>query len=174
MEQVEQKKGFPIWGWFFVFFGIIFIANGFLVYFANSSWNGVVSEKAYERGLSWNETLEKREQQKALGWQMTMGFVPMGDLSGSVEVTLKDKAGNPLDQAIVKATAWRPTHEGVDIPLDMKAVSGQAGLYRADVSFPLYGIWDVKFAATLGDDMFEAKKRIDIPAPKKKNEASQD
>jgi uncharacterized protein YqcC (DUF446 family) len=57
--------------WVFVIaMAIVIAVNAVMVSFALGSWNGLVVDRSYERGLQYNQILAAQRQQDALGWQV--------------------------------------------------------------------------------------------------------
>ena len=74
------------------FFGVMLIANGFFIYFALSTYQGLDNPNAYERGVNYNQRIEAAEKQAALGWSHQ---VVAGDV-GKLQVIIRDKTGEPV------------------------------------------------------------------------------
>ncbi|MBF0285818.1 MAG: FixH family protein [Magnetococcales bacterium] len=149
-----------IFGLFFV----VFIANGTLVYLANSSWNGVTVKHAYDEGLAYNQVLAAQQAQEALGWKAELdggGLRP--GAAGTLSFRLLDRSGQPVTGAVVSGILFRPVHEGVDQPLTF--VESAPGSYQAALTPPLPGWWDVKLTAKAPGGEFRYAQRLRIAAP---------
>lgn len=121
------------------FFGIIFAANGVFVYYALSSWPGLVSETAYEDGLQFNTGLQQAEAQKARGWRSDLKVTSERTLS----LRIDDHSENALTGLIVTARLTRPAHDRDDQDLILRP--GPGGIY---VSQPVAGgAWRVRILA---------------------------
>lgn len=145
--------------WYFVlFFVVIFIANGFLVYFAVGSQPGVIEEHHYEIGLDYDSRLAQKRAQDARGWRVKSGWDGM-----VFNVEAFDKAGAPLENVAVTVEMVRPVQDGYDfeIMLPMQAV----GRYAAAVDFPLPGRWDAYVYVMRGDEEFRMSKNFVVDAP---------
>lgn len=116
--------------WYFVaFFAVIFIANGFLIYFAMGSQPGVIEKHHYEIGLDYDSRIAAKEAQEALGWAAS---VALDGPSFSVKMT--DAAGRPLAGAQVTAEMVRAVQDGHDFETTL--VETAPGQYGADIEFP--------------------------------------
>jgi nitrogen fixation protein FixH len=130
--------------------------NGLMIWYAESSWTGLVSDSAYEQGLGFDRMLVRSRAEAALGWQ---GAITYDSAKGRLTVTLADRAGRPLTGLDLSAQWLRPTREGFDriVPLTELA----AGSYGAAVRPPLPGQWDVRVTVKdRGRDRFHAQKRL--------------
>ncbi len=150
------------WGpWvFFAMFAVILAANGILVVFAFSSWTGLETESAYEKGLAYNKTLEAARQQAALGWQVEIALEPKGAQRAWLEVTFRDQNDQPLHLRAVNVHLVRPTHSGHDlvVPLDKLG----KGRYGAETAIPLPGQWDIRVFAEHDGGTYQATRRAVI------------
>ena len=121
--------------WYFVgAFVLLFIINGIMVYTAVSTGTGVVTDKAYERGLAYNDFLAAQEAQQQRGWQGEVRYE-----AGQLVFNLKDKDGTALTGATVKAQIIRPVQAGMDFNLEL--TEAEPGRYVAAASFPQPGLW---------------------------------
>lgn len=146
--------------WYFVlFFGVIFIANGFLVYFAVGSQPGVIEEHHYEIGLDYDSRLAEQKAQKALGWRIESSWDGRVFL---VEVTDKQKAALSPDTAVTVEMV-RPVQDGYDFEVMLPRQA--AGRYAAVVDFPLPGRWDAYIYVTRGNDQSRISKSFVVDAP---------
>lgn len=143
--------------WVIAFFVIIFAANGVFVYFALSSWPGLSTDNAYEKGLRYNATLAEGAAQQKLGWRSSV-VAPKGQ---KLEVRFSGSDGNPLPGLEVTAAMVRPSHEGYDVSVKLRSV--EPGLYVAPVTLGLKGHWMVEVNATNeAGDRYKMIHEIDI------------
>ncbi|CCQ72125.1 FixH family protein [Magnetospira sp. QH-2] len=149
--------------WIFVVgMTIVVVVNGFLIYFATSTYSGLETENHYEEGIAYNQTLEMVRQQEAMGWTAEINFTPSGEsaegVNGTLLVKLLDRDGSPVPGLKVKAYFIRPTKEGFDREADMLPFSG--GSYATPVSLPLKGQWDAHVVALGGEVPFQQVERF--------------
>jgi nitrogen fixation protein FixH len=128
------------------FFGVIFVVNGIFVYMATTTWTGISTEKAYEKGLRYNETLEAVQNQSRLGWKSTVAFAKPYD---NLVVRFETQNGAPVSGLRITGMAVRPTHEGYDQALTF--TEAQPGDYAATVRLPLQGVWRIELVAASQD-----------------------
>jgi nitrogen fixation protein FixH len=145
--------------WVFVaFFGVVLVANVTLLVIALSTWTGLETTDAYQRGLAYNRALAAAAEQEALGWRVAFAFTREGDRHGLVEVGLEDRFGNFLQKAEVTARFVRPTQEGYDRTVSLEHQYG--GRYSAEVELPLAGQWEIRVNAAEGGQQYQLSKRI--------------
>lgn len=137
-------------------------ANGIFIYLAFSSPPNLVVEDFYERGEAYEQTQKRIEQEKALGWTGLI-LAPTKTRVNQVqgyEVLLQGQNSVGLDLDSVVIHAYRPSDARADFSVEM--TKKQAGVYIADISFNLPGIWDLIVEAKLGEQAFLTTKRITI------------
>ncbi|MFW5680782.1 MAG: FixH family protein, partial [Pseudomonadota bacterium] len=67
MTEPARKSRWIPWA-FVAFFGVVFLVNGVMVYFAVTTFAGVERRDAFKRAQSYNEVLAEARAQAALGW----------------------------------------------------------------------------------------------------------
>jgi nitrogen fixation protein FixH len=143
--DLSAPKGFRLTGWHVLamvcaFFGIVIAVDVGMAAMAYRTFSGEVADDPYEAGLLYNRTLAERRVQAALGW--TADIAVIGD---GLRVTVKDRAGAPVDGLKVSALLERPATEAGKRTLAF-APAGQ-GAYDARAAH-LSGAWDVRVRAT--------------------------
>ena len=151
-----RLKGWHVFTCLAVFFGVIFAANGVMVYLAFGSFTGDDVDDAYARGLAYNEVIERREAAKALGWVMS---VERDEKAHVLRIVLKDRYEQALSGLDVKGQLRRPVQAREDMVLAFQGKSG--GVYEASLKGVAEGQWDLVITAPApGGTVFEARKRI--------------
>ena len=89
-------------------FGLIFAVNGFFIFKALSTFDGIEIDDAYQRGRAYNKDLAAMEAQKALGWKADLSEPVTAAGVTHLAARFTDRAGLPLTGLTVKATFWRP------------------------------------------------------------------
>jgi nitrogen fixation protein FixH len=136
-------------------FVIVAAANGLMVWYALTSWTGLVSDSAYQEGLGFDRVLAESRAEAALGWRATIKY----ESRGRVSVELADAKGQPLAGMALSMVLLRPTREGFDRALPL--VETASGRYEAAVHPPLPGQWDVRVTVrSAGKVRFHAERRI--------------
>ncbi len=150
LSASKRDKWIP---WYFVaFFVAIAIVDGAFVTIAIRSQTGVVTERAYEKGLAYNDILSEAAAQKDLGIEGRAEFK-----NDEIIWNLVDKDGKPLNGIVATVHFYRPTQEGYDFKIELNDLGG--GIYSARPKFPLPGLWKARFEATWQDTLSQQKQR---------------
>ncbi len=162
-------------GWWYPYifvggFAVVVTANLIMMYFATSTFTGLETKGAYERGIGYNQLIAQQEAQDRLGWTVAfkadsvLSGQPGSDQPGAAErpttltLTLTDAQGMPLDGMDVEAAVRRPTVAGYDYDLRLLPVG--PGAYKAEIALPMAGQWDVQLFAKRGDDTYRLRERV--------------
>ncbi|HXX82148.1 MAG TPA: FixH family protein [Thermodesulfovibrionales bacterium] len=109
-----------------------------VVIVGSRSFEGIVVDKPYERGLSWDR--EQRERtESGLNVTLKNKTFKVGRNDLAIEVT--DREQKPVLDAEVILTVSRPSTNAYDMTYRL-AVS-KKGMFSAPVELPLYGHWDL-------------------------------
>ncbi len=163
MSANARPAGFEISGRhvlyaFLAFFGLIFAVNGVFLYAAVGSFPGEETKKSYLQGLRYNDVLAERAADRALGWSATAGIARAG-ADARVAMDFAGADGRPLTGLTVKGVLKRPVEDGHDVALAFEPAG--EGAYRAHVSAPAAGVWDLAVTAADADgNAFEVRKRL--------------
>lgn len=140
---VRRSRWIP---WAFVGgFGVVVAVNAVLIVFALTSWSGLETEQAYQKGLAYNETLDEAAEQAARSWQATLGFASTGERVGELSLELADRDRRPIGRLSVVARLMRPTVTGYDQAVELRPQAN--GRYAATIALPLAGQWRVDVEA---------------------------
>lgn len=158
-SDIMRKPGWW-YPWIFVgMFGVVVSVNGALAYFATSTFTGLQTEGAYEKGLAYNQTLASAEAQEKLGWTLAPHLDAAAIAGGGpLTVTVSGRDGKPVEKLEVVAKLVRPTVSGHDQVVELHEVD--AGRYVSEVKLPFPGIWDMKVVATRGADRYQINQRV--------------
>jgi len=164
MSKTKKQDGWW-YPWIFVAaFGVVFAVNGTMAFFAVDSWTGLETKGHFNEGIGYNTILEQREQQAALGWEadFTYESVPVADdpRAGIFRLHFTDKAGQPVNGLYIDAVAMRPTHEGYD-QIMIFTFRGD-GTYASTKTLPLPGLWELRYTATRGAEVYKLRQRIQV------------
>lgn len=103
------------------------------------SFEGLVVEHPYESGLAWDQVHREKAR---LGWHVSVLSLPFKTGKNEMELSVLDKNGLPLSDAVVNVALSRPATSAYD--RTYPAHRGQDGNYRVSVEVPQYGYWDVR------------------------------
>lgn len=160
MNKTNLEKtttGWFLGRWLIGFFGTMFIANAFFVWFALSTHTGNQDTNAYEEGLNYNQVLEQARKQELLGWHFNVDI--MSD--GTLLVSLFDKDGTPLKNSQVEAMLFNPTSDQDDRAIEVLDIAdGQFSLSYNGIA---HGQWELRLKVNRAEDLAEYRKKLVLP-----------
>jgi nitrogen fixation protein FixH/copper chaperone CopZ len=109
-------------------FVLVSAVNGLMIWFALSSWTGLVSDSAYAEGLGSDRVLAQSRAEAALGWR---GSIEYDSATGRLTVALADRRGRPLAGLHLTAQWLRPTSEGFDREIELREAT--PGRYEGSI-----------------------------------------
>ncbi len=137
--MIKELTGKHVLIIFITFFGIIFLMNGAMVYFSQSSWTGLETVDAYRKGLKYNQQLSALEAQNTRGWSLILTRKNLSDNSMIFTAEPRDKNGETLSGLKLSIELKRPTHEGIDRNFPLKET--RIGIYSGQVEKLPLGKW---------------------------------
>lgn len=129
------------------FFGLVTVANAFMIYWAVGTFSGMETDNAYKIGVAYNERISAAAEQNALGWRESVSFDTQSE---NLVVTLTDKDGRGVDGLAVTAKIGRPATDVFDRSVDLAGEGG--GKYTARLEGLGSGAWATQIAALEGAD----------------------
>lgn len=153
--------------WIFVgFMALVIGVNAVMATLAVSTFPGLQTEDAYNKGLRHNDTIAAGREQDRRGWRMDLQVKPLrstaeGVRDAELTVTFLDRDGQPLDRLEVEAALHRPAVAGFDRTLPLERRGG--GVYAGVVSLPFAGQWDARITARQDADSHQATQRLFLP-----------
>ncbi|WP_395020767.1 FixH family protein [Dongia sp.] len=135
----------------------VVVVNGVMIFFAQSTFSGLDTTKAYQEGIEYNAILKEAAASAALGWTAKTTVTPA--LGGRhLAVTITDKAGQPVEGLMLEAHLVRPVSTALDQRLTLR--SEGAGIYGTDVILPANGSWELRLSALDGTTDWQVVQRI--------------
>lgn len=139
-------------------FLLVVAINGVMIWLAASTWTGLVTERAYDRGLEYNRNLEAAARMAQLGWQTRLTVATLADGARELRLEARDRTGEPLAGLLVEGKLERPVHEGADRELFLMPAG--RGLYRAVLEDLPPGQWHAHLRLTRGNERFVVSERL--------------
>ncbi|MBC7951978.1 MAG: FixH family protein [Rhodospirillaceae bacterium] len=164
MTTVTRPRG---WWYPYIFVGcfmIVVAVNAGMAYFATSTFSGISTVGAYQKGLAYNQNIAMAKAQEALGWKVETKVKPVNDslaVKADIAVSYRDRDGKPVEGLDVRARLVRPTAKGYDQDLPLAPMGN--GLYGGVYTLPLNGVWDMDMVAIKPDVAYEHAQRFVIP-----------
>lgn len=157
--MAAQRK--PGWWYPYIFVGLFVVVVGvnmIMAWFATSTFTGLQTDDAYNKGLAYNQNLAMAKVQAELGWTVDTRAEPLGGHRAALAVSYRDRSGRPVEGLEVRAKLVRPTAKGLDREAVLTAAA--AGSYGATVELPADGVWDVEVVAVGKDVSYQSIKRV--------------
>ncbi|HES76053.1 MAG TPA: hypothetical protein ENO09_03480 [bacterium] len=128
----------------------------------SSHFPGVISHDFQKKEALYNQYLQQVEQQKQRGWQVQYGWVgeAIYQQPSSFQVVAHDKQEQAIVGAQVSVNFLRPSDKNEDFNLNL--VEAEPGVYRAEVTPPMPGLWQVVIMVRRGDDVHEIRASTDV------------
>jgi nitrogen fixation protein FixH len=146
-----------VWRWFPVgmigAMGIVFAANGVMVYDALHSFPGAAGSDGFDLSNRYDHVLATAQQQAALGWQIEADVTATHQPS----LLLADRNGVPLAATAIDATAERPIGPPDTTALTFRPVGN--GRYQAETSL-FSGQWDIMLTVHADGRLYSATRRV--------------
>lgn len=118
--------------------GVLAIAATVII--GTRTFEGIVVDKPYDRGLAWDR--EHRERRE-LGWRIDLKTKDFKTGENELVFAVLDRNRKPLDNIQVALTISRPSTAAYD--RTYRSFEYDGTWYRARITFPLFGAWDFRF-----------------------------
>lgn len=155
------------WWYPYIFVGCFVVVvgvNAALAYFATSTFTGLETEGAYQKGLAYNENLARAKAQEEMGWTVDTKVIPVSVAADGAKVTIainyRDRDGKPVEGLDVQADLIRPTAKGMDRHLTLAPMG--AGTYGIAHTLPAAGNWKLEVAANGAGVSYQHAQKLDI------------
>lgn len=140
-----------------IFFGVMFFANGLLVYYALSTFSGGDRPNPYRSGLDYNQTLAEAERQAELGWETRADY---DRKARRLTLQFTDANAAPVSGLSITGTLMRPVESRDDRAVAFREWS--EGVYVSDVELDP-GNWVLSAESSNregGPTVYRLKKRL--------------
>jgi nitrogen fixation protein FixH len=131
----------------------VVVVNAVLVFCAVSSWNGIATSRAFERGIAYNRLLAAAAAEEALGWQADISY-----RDGSLIVALREADGGPIDGAAVVAEAQRPLERQTFMSAALDGAG--EGRYVATLGEMRRGQWEIRLSVVRNGAAAHVTRRL--------------
>jgi nitrogen fixation protein FixH len=123
----------------------------------DSRFPGTVSHDYQEKEAQYNAYLQQVEKQKARGWQGRKGWLyrPVAQQQATFIVVVSDREGGPVAGAEIKGRFLRTSNSRDDFEFVMAEAA--PGEYRAEITMPLHGLWELVLQVRRGGDLHEVR-----------------
>lgn len=120
MSVTSNSEGFRLTGRHVLaiivaFFGVIFAVNATMIYLAVGTFPGAVTASSYRASQDYNGEIASAQAQAARGWQVDEAIVREASGRAVLTVTIRDRAGAPVDNLALSAALQHPVKKGADL-----------------------------------------------------------
>lgn len=135
--------------------GLSVTANMIMLYFSITSYDGLVEDNYYSRGLNYQKDIDRTKLQEKLGWTASLNHT-----DNTYTVIARNLNNTPLEKAGVSLNFFRPSKSGFDQDVFLKEVS--PGIYQASADLKLKGNWNVTTEIRKNNSLWKKKEKIVI------------
>jgi nitrogen fixation protein FixH len=158
MSEKQSALRSPwIIGWLIML--VIFVMANIVMIWLATDRPGLVVDDYYERGQDYEQNMLKKKARHP-GWKLRI-LAPrriVVNQPAAFSFTVKDKEGNPVEVPEAMFRAYRPADAKADFEVPM--VADGPGKWKADVTFPLLGAWDVLVTVEHNGDEYHDDYRV--------------
>ncbi|MCC7166164.1 MAG: FixH family protein [Rhodospirillales bacterium] len=161
MTAMARPRGWW-YPWIFVGgFAVVVVVNGIMIWFATTTFTGLETERAYEKGLAYNQAIDEARAEAVLGWKVDADLEPKADGGVRALARFADRDGKAIEGLEVEGRLIRPTQSGHDQSFTLAAAG--PGLYEASLVPGLAGLWEFQILARKGDLRHRTSRRLNLP-----------
>jgi nitrogen fixation protein FixH len=163
-HNAPRERGFRFTGWHMVavislFFGVMFTANGTLVYFALTTFGGTEVDSSYKAGREIPAKMAEIHAQEARAWTVDLDIKRAPDGHVAASVAPHDKTGAPITGLEVEVRLQRPVDKREDVVI--RLIEAEKGRYVGRVEGVEAGNWDAAIVASTGEGVvYRSKNRL--------------
>lgn len=141
------------------------VANLAILRVASGPGASALEPDAYARAVAWDSTAAVRAASATLGWTASATISAAARGGARVRVVLVDRAGRPIDGAIVRVEAIH-NREMRRVRGTLPAAASAEGAYEEALPLVRRGMWELRLDASRGNERFVASLRAELdPAP---------
>jgi nitrogen fixation protein FixH len=158
-------------GWFWALFpvGVLSataVSIGFVVSIALDDPGFSVEKDYYKKSSRFDLEQAQRSVNAELGWKLEPTMSVTG-ATGKVQLTLRDRGGNPVTSAQVEAEAFAVSRGRSIFQLRFTEVS--PGVYSAELDNGRPGLWELRFTVQKAEVHFTQTSKLEtslsLPSP---------
>jgi nitrogen fixation protein FixH len=164
--------------WFLAWLGLVavflLVNIGFIIT-SVFTMPGLVAEDYYEQGRQYERNaLKLMAARNKLQWQAKLEIPATltSQENGVYRFSAVDARGIPIIDADAQLLAYRPADAAADFTTPLNQIA--PGLYQAELSLPLPGLWELHVRVRQNEDVFEMSRRISVSKSVSKSVAKSD
>ncbi|GIV58336.1 MAG: hypothetical protein KatS3mg042_1249 [Rhodothermaceae bacterium] len=130
---------------------------------ARSDGGAQVIDDYYRKAAEWDAHAADLAASATLGWQVRVAVVPDEAGRPLLELTVRDRDGQPVTGLTGTVRAFRPQWAEAVGEAPLAEVTAPPGVYRQPLPLEGRGLWDFEIEATRGPDRFHQILRKELP-----------
>lgn len=135
--------------------GLSVIANMTMLYFSIVSYDGLVEENYYNKGLNYQNQIDREKLQEKLGWSASFTHT-----NKTYTVIARKVNNTPLEKASVSLNFFRPSQSGFDQKIFLTEIS--PGIYQVNAKMDLKGYWNITTEIRKHNSIWKKKEKLII------------
>jgi len=136
-------------------------ANVWLAWKAREPNGAVLEPDYYRKAVAWDSLAALQGRSDALRWSADAAIGAAAGGRAHLRATLADSLGAPVTGASVTLEAVH--NLAAATPVHASLAETAPGTYEADAALGRPGLWELRLAATRGEDRFLVRLRRDTP-----------
>jgi nitrogen fixation protein FixH len=159
-NRTGELTGRMVLLWLVLFFGVVFVVNGFMANAAISTFGGVETPSSYKAGQMFEGELAKAERQDAHHWQVDGKLVRDHAGEAVLDIAARDEKGAPLSGLKAVARLAHPANERLDRVFELARIG--AGEFHGQIDAKP-GQWELMIDLYRGTDrVFRSRNRVTL------------
>lgn len=146
-DTAGKLTGLHVLAMLTAFFGVMFVANGFLVYYALGTFSGTVTSSSYQASQAFNIYIAAARAQQLRDWKVTANATRSATGDVAITVNALDANNVAISDVDFAVTLQRPTSRRDDRVIPLVADLDHPGVFTGKISGVPAGQWDVVVAA---------------------------
>ncbi len=160
LKVPKQLTGRAVLFCLFGYFGLVFAANGALVFFASSTFGGLETGSSYKAGLQFKQEMQSADRQASLHWKVEGRLTRDAAGQAVLDISVRDDKGLAVAGLSGAARLAHPATSRLDHPVALEA-SG-AGVLRG-VTAAQAGQWELILDLDRGGErVFRSRSRVTL------------
>ena len=137
-----------------------FIANGYLLYSAQSDGGPQIIDDYYDKAVSWEESQKIQKTSDAMQWGVKVVMGEHVDKNRRVHLTIQDQRGTPVEKLQGLVKLHHPAIKALASEAELQEVA--PGRYEVLLPINRKGLWDFIVDAKVGEQHLIKKTRLEV------------
>lgn len=142
-------------------FLVVIAVNGALIYFAQTSWTGAVTETPFEDGNDYNRIIARGDAEAATGWTFAIDAARPAEGSKTAHIVVTVGGVAPQTGLKTRVVAQRPIGRNMAVTVPMAATA--PGRFEGDAVLAASGNWELRVVLESEAATLHATRRVMLP-----------